>query len=260
MKNVWAWIFGGLFLAGLATGVIILNPQNILEKPMVDHTKSEIGENIQLYVIEVENCHKENCSQKIASIATMQNWPMINFRSENIEKRTPAQIDEIAPSESLYELLVQLSATYSSKDFPWMILEHINKDEKNVLSGFWPEVKQTFAVLQGYFSRQKKKKNQFKLTAEIMDKNEWKNFLSLIQKLKSVPGWSKNNKWQIVGYANGSPTFFAFDESKKLQDFINDPNINPYLIMETVSSFQNSKTRNPSQIDEELLNQLKGQQ
>lgn len=259
MKNFWAWFFGGLFLTGLIIGVVLFNPQNILEKAYVDSARVENGEQIQLYVIEIENCRFANCSQKMAAMTSMQNWPMINFNPENAEKRTPAQIDELAPTEDLYELLVQVSATYPSNDFPWLILEHVNKEEKNVLEGFWPELKQTVAIFQGFFSRHQKQRQLFKLDATIIDKAEWNHFLSLVQKLKSLPGWSKKNKWQIVGYADGSPTFFAFDESKKIQELLNNHPSNPTLIMDTITNFQNSQTRKPSQIDEKLFNQLKDQ-
>jgi len=260
LKNIWAWLFGGLFLLGLSLVIAVLNPQNILEKPMLTIDNEDKNEKKHLFVIEVENCDQKICAEKLVSLTPLQNWSTRSFDPLVGDDRKPAQVDQESGSNDLYELLVLMAQSYPDGKFPWPLLEHVNRDGHHVLSGSWPELKQTFAILQGYFFKQKKSEIRLQISSRSIEKNEWINFLTLIQKLKSVAGWSKMNKWQIIGYNQGAPTFVTFDEARKFLDIINEDKNNPYVILETLSAFQSSKARNPSQIDQKLLDQLKGQQ
>jgi len=260
LKNIWAWLFGGLFLFGLSLAIVFVNPQNILGKPMLSLEEDHLNEIKSLFVIEIDNCDHKICAEKLVSLTPLQNWSTRLFDENAREVRRPAQVDQDSVSSDLYNLLVLMSQSYPHGKFPWPLLEHVNRDGHHVLSGFWPELKQTLAVLEGYFYKQKRSEFRLQLSSHSIEKNEWINFLTLVQKLKSVPGWSKMNKWQIIGYNQGSPTFVTFDETQKFSDIVNEDKNSSYVILETLSTFQSSRTRNPSQVDQKLLNQLKGQQ
>lgn len=241
MKNIWAWSFSVMFVSGLFALIYWLNPQNVMERSQVGYyvEQPQNSKNIVLK-IELQNCSFDNCGREVFSQKLMTNWTVAEIENSI---RSPANVkNDLEIQNDLSEVLYFVSQIASTDGFPWFLLQEVNSKGAPIANGFWPELDQTIAIVQGYFSRKNIKVfEKISFSKEITKTQEWNNFLNLMLRLKSMPMISKKIEWHISGRHNGVVQFVAVESKNKT-------NINQILEEE----IELSDNRSPAQNEKDV--------
>lgn len=249
MKNKWAWIFGSGFLLGLFLLVYLINPQNLFERSAYSNDKGEsLNGEIKIFLT-LLNCEYQSCGQSLLSKETTTKWNQIDFQFFSYPERAPASVwNQMDQDDSKMEdILFTLGQAAKAHGFPWELLEEVNSSNKPIVGGFWPEIKQTYSILKGYFSTSTSQSKVLHFGHHLYSEQEWENLLFLISKLRLNQDKKMNLKWYIVGLNKRGPTFVATEYSDKDFENIITSTRNPYAFLNLMLNEDLSEGRFPAQ-------------